>query len=183
MSFLFRWFWSSKPVTAEEQDTTAELHRSLFRELRETFETYDIADHAERRYDHEVVYDKLNEIIERVESTYEGAEIIMEKAGEPVLIFPTEQQRAQCLKFTTEYLDALVRHKEFVFDNEVMVVPLARKLLKYTAVEGFNFDWHYWQLFRRNLQNDLQDEEAALAAIAESIENDSEDDEFSTSED
>jgi len=175
MSFLFGWFWSDKAVDAEEESRAAETQRALFQELNQVFETRELAEFAERKYDYEEVHDTLTQILENVEKSYEGAKIV---GGH--WVFASPDQREACKKYSEKYLDTIVKHKDFIEDNTILKLAIAKKIMSYAEFEEFHFDWHYWQLFRRLLNEDIKNQSVALGMIEH--ENDSSSSEWDTSE-
>jgi len=160
MSFLFGWFWSDKAVNAEEESRAAATQRALFAELNQVFQDCGLAKFAERKYDYDEVYDALTQILEKVDASYVNTRLV---GGH--WQFPTEEQRAQCKTFSEQYLDTIVKHKNFIEDNAILKLAIAKKILSFAEFEQFDFDWHYWQLFRRNLHDDLENQAEALHMI------------------
>ena len=165
-------------MEAEEADRAAQAQRAVFAELHEVFEYNDLMDHAERKYDYDEVYDQLTEILERVDESYQGAIV---KRGH--WVFPSEEAQEMCKKASEEYLDTIVRYKEFVHDNAMLKVALAKKIMSYVDFEQFSFDWHYWQLFRRHLHADMENQAEALAAIERDCTDSSDEESWDTSDD
>lgn len=107
------------------------------------------------------MYDAFALQLNKVDKTYLGAII----GDDGNWKFPSKAAREECRKASEVYFDNVVQFKEFVEDNPTLRIALARRLLNYAKNEGFNFDWHYWQLFRRKLDSDLLDPESSLAII------------------
>lgn len=174
MSLFFGWFWSNKKPTEAEQSSGRSLHQELMAELKECFDENGLADWAERRYDYDAVYDKLRDILDRVDESYVGCEY-----HDGQWTFPSLEAREQCRKVAREYMDALVDHQDFVLDHGNLTLAMARKVHSYATDEGFLFDWHYFQLFRRHLDHDLKQSSVALReiALASGMDPDQDDDE------
>lgn len=132
-----------------EAEQAAGAQKALFQEMKQLFDHYKVADHAERKYDHDVVIKELTEIIDKVDTAFSTVEIV-----DGVAVFPSGQIRARARRLSEDYLDYLVLHKDFVHDHPVVKIAVAKKILDYAQVENFHFDWHYWQLFRRHLVYD-----------------------------
>jgi len=177
MSFLFGWFWSNKAVGQDEAEKAATMQRELFQEMKEVFEECELQEWSERRYDYDHVVHELTEILDRVEHSYEGLEV-----SDGHIVFPDDVTRVRVHRLAEEYLDAVVRNKDFVYDHDVLKNAVARKIMSYVEFEEFHFDWHYWQLFRRNLAEDLENKDAALEAIEQYPDNLSSEDSWDSDE-
>jgi len=160
MSFLFGWFWSDKKVEQFEAEQASNVQHLLMKELHNVFSASDLKKWAERKYDYEKVYEELVSILDSIDKCYHKARLHNGK-----WFFASDEIRDQCRNLCEKYFDAVIRNKEFVEDNEVLRLAVARKLLEYAALEGFRFDWHYWQLYRRIIEDDLLDQDTALSAI------------------
>jgi hypothetical protein len=160
MSFLYGWFWSTKAVDGDEAERASRAQREVFEEMKQVFQECGLAELAERKYDYDAVIDELNEVIARADAAYENITI---KNGK--CVFPSEAIRARIKRLSEEYLDVVVRHKAFVYDHELLKIAVAKKIMDYHDLEGFDFDWHYWQVFRRSLAEDLPNRTQALEII------------------
>lgn len=168
MSLVWNWFW------ADKKKAPASVHDSLFREMRQVFDAKEITAKAERKYDYDKVFDTLCHDLDVVNDLYEAL-------GDN---FPSAADKARLGEAIGHYFDDVVKHKEFIFDNPILKMAVARRLLQHADREGFVFDWHYWQLFRRDLHRDTLAPTIALDIIenGEPDSSSSEDDEWSDSE-
>lgn len=176
---FFNYHWA-KPKENDEIDI--ELPLKLLQEMKKYHYDNETKEHAERKYDYDEVFVSLTNLIDDVRNAYTGCSF---KGNVPVF---TLKQRQAVKELTEKYLDACVRNKEFVFDHEPLKVSLGRRLIHLANNEGFVFDWHYWQLFHRDLKKDMLDEDNSLYEIEKikkpfiigvDNQNDDEEDEFS----
>lgn len=153
---FFNYYWT-KPKDGDEIDK--DLPMKLLQELKKYHYDNETKEHAERKYDYDEVFIKLTNLIDEVRNAYTGCSF---KGNVPVF---TSAQRQVVKELTEKYLDACVINKQFVFDHDALIVSLARRLIHLALNEGFLFDWHYWQLFHRELSKDMLDEDQSLLEI------------------
>jgi hypothetical protein len=139
--------------------------------LKEVVVECDLTEWSEQKYRYDDVVHELSEILDRLGNSYEGL-----KSLNGHCVFPTEVDRARVKNLAEEYLDAVVRHKDFIQDHDILRNAVAKKIMSYVEFEQFCFDWHYWQLFRRNLADDMENQEQALEMIAAAVQTSSDDD-------
>ena len=139
MSTWFNWLWSTPEEERRHQST---LQAQVLAELRKTLEERKIRDHAERRYDYDVVLDLLTKGAEKLEGFYirRGGWIHWRIEDEPLM-----RQAAE------EWLDNVVRCKEFVEDHAILRRRIQERIRELQEEEGWRYDWHYFQLFRTPL--------------------------------
>ena len=174
MSLFFNWWWDAKPAKNDEQERKSYLQRALLEEMRQHFIMNNQTKNAERKYDYDVIYTDLMDRIKAIGAIY--AELDWENGK---YIFPNAERKKDAWKAIENYYDYVVRHKEFLEDQPQLKNELAAKLFEYGTNEKFLFDWHYWQLFRRNLTDDLTNQTKALEEIKHGVCSDDEDDDSS----
>lgn len=175
MSFVFKWFWSTKKVDAKEEERATQLQRALMQELNGYLKDHKVAEKAERGIDFAAAYDLLCDDMDAVNAIYKTLDL----SGR-IIMFPNEETRLRLFKAIEKYLDRVLEHREIVEKNEILRRTLAQKLLNYPVREGFYYDAHYWHFFRRHLSEDVRNPAAALKAIEATYDSD---DEFSTTND
>lgn len=175
MSLLWNWYWcTTSSKTSTEPDAAAQQGvntQKLFAEMKLLFANRNTAYHAERKYDYLQVYQLFCDDLDAVNRLYDG--VTCNESGK--VVYPSCETKVALGRAIEQYLDHVVANKEFVFDNNVLKMAVAKKLLQYPQKEGFLFDWHYWQLFRRYLEVDMYIPTIALDIIANGESSSSED--------
>jgi len=139
MSIWWNWFWST---SEDERRHPTNLQAQVLEELRRTMEDRDLRTKAERRYDYEEVLEELTRGAEALDAFYirRGGWTYWHIEDEPAM------ERA-----AETWLDAVVRNKEFVEDHSILCKRIAQRIRELQQEEGWRFDWHYFQLFRKPL--------------------------------
>jgi hypothetical protein len=153
---FFNYYWS-KPKEGDEVNT--DLPTKLLLEMKQYHYDNDTTSFAERKYDYDEVFLKLTNLMDMVHKAYEGCTYF---GGVPVF-YPGQKEKVK--KAVEAYLDAAVQNKQFIFDHSILKLSLARRIIHIYNEEGVTFDWHYWQLFHRKLNEDAMNEDDALANI------------------
>lgn len=162
MSLFFGWFYSKKAVPEEERDEQSRVQKELFAEMKRYHFDNDQAKFAERKYDYDEIYDILYQGAEQMDSHYGTLDydLVLKK-----WVFPSPAQKLACFKACESYLDNCVVHKQFLEDYTILKMAVCRRIMTLADNEGFFFDWHYFQLYRRSLSQDLLQKELALLEI------------------
>ncbi len=176
MSFLWNWFWSDREIQKDEQEAMLDQQKKLMAEMQRYLLIHNVAPQAERKYIYEEVQNELCDLIDRVYQILGRLEKV-----DGTYHFRTDAEHQQITQAFECYFDAVVKHKDFVRDNEVLWLAVADKLLEYSSVITL-FDWHYWQLYRRNLVDDMKNPTKALEEIKRGLYAPAGDDEFSSDE-
>ena len=56
-------------------------------------------------------------------------------------------------------------NKAFIEDHEALKMAVAQRIFGFAENEGWWFDWHHFQLFRRNLREDFYQQTKCLDII------------------
>jgi hypothetical protein len=152
MSLLWNWFWTPREIQKDEQEVMLDQQKKLMAEMQRYLNVNGVALQAERRYDYEEAQKELCDLIDAAYKIFGR----LSKNEDGLYEFHTKMERVQISKALEQYFDAVVRHKDFVRDNEVLWLAVADKILEYASTICV-FDWHYWQLYRRNLTEDMKE--------------------------
>lgn len=144
-------FWGNNPSEEEKLDPP----QRVLQEMKRYHYDNDVKAHAERKYDYDDVYELLTNKIEELAQTYNGCLIV----GKEVT-YKSETHKQLAKKKECEYLDLIVSHKQFVFDHPKLKRDLAERIINLNKYYGMCFDWHYLQLFHRDLNEDTLNNKA-----------------------
>lgn len=176
MSLVWNWFWSNKKVDESEKKQEVERQRQLFSEMKRYFVEKEVTRRAERKFDFDQVYETFCDNASRLVQTENGL-----TWDNDVIIYKNEEERKRVREAIVRYFDFVVSNKEFFLISFPLKQLILLKLLTHPKREDVTLDWHYWQLFQRDIHADLQNTSEAMAIILKDENMALNDDEFSSS--